>query len=207
MSLKPTLIGVSGGSGSGKTTLVNRLTNQFVSPSDLMVIQMDHYYRDLSHLSQADRDKRNFDHPDSLDLELLQTHLESLAKGNTVERPSYDFASHTRLQRTTTLTPAPVIIIDGILALHHPGIRNLLALSIYVDVDDDLRFIRRLRRDISERGRTVDSVISQYLATVKAMHDSYVEPQKYVADIIVSWRDYNDRAVRMLSDMIRGLNR
>jgi uridine kinase len=207
MSLKPTLIGVSGGSGSGKTTLVSRLTNQFVTPSDLMVIQMDHYYRDLSHLSQAERDKRNFDHPDALDLELLQRHLEALSIGESVERPSYDFASHTRLQRTTPLLPAPVIIIDGILALHHPGIRSLLALSIYVDVDDDLRFIRRLRRDISERGRTVDSVIAQYLASVKAMHDSYVEPQKYVADIIVSWRDYNDRAVRMLSDMIRGLKR
>ncbi len=207
MGHKPTLIGVAGGSGSGKTTLVNRLTNLFALPADLMVMQMDHYYKDLSHLSQSDRDKKNFDHPESLDLDLLKSHLEALASGLMIERPSYDFASHTRLQRTTPVAPAPVIIIDGILALHDPGIRSLLSLSIYVDVDDDLRFIRRLRRDISERGRTVDSVITQYLASVKAMHDTYVEPQKYVADIIVSWRDYNDRAVRMLGDMIRGLTK
>ncbi len=206
MTLKPTLIGVSGGSGSGKTTLVSRLTNLFDSP-DLMVLQMDHYYRDLSHLSQIERDKKNFDHPDSLDLDLLKSHLEDLSQGKAIDRPSYDFASHTRVSRRTTVTAAPVIILDGILALHHPEIRSLFSLSIYVDVDDDLRFIRRLRRDISERGRTVDSVINQYLTTVKAMHDTYVEPQKYVADIIVSWRDYNDRAVRMLGEMIKGLTK
>jgi uridine kinase len=201
---KVTLIGLSGGSGSGKTTLVKRLTKA-LDGEDILVIQMDHYYLDLSHLSIEERDLKNFDHPDALDLELLVLHLKDLKTGKSIERPHYDFPSHTRSLEKTILKPSRVILVDGILSLHHPEMRRLFDLTIYVDVDDDLRFIRRLQRDIVERGRTMQSVIQQYLTSVKTMHDTFVEPQKYLADIIISWRDDNKRAVQMLKEMVRGL--
>jgi uridine kinase len=165
----------------------------------------DHYYKDLSQLPQSERDQRNFDHPDALDLELLRQHLELLQSGISIERPTYDFASHTRVAQSTLVEPTKVMIVDGILALHHSEIRRLFQLAIYVDVDDDLRFIRRLRRDITERGRTLDGVIQQYLTTIKLMHDSYVAPQKFIANMIISWRDDNDQAVRMLCDILEGV--
>jgi uridine kinase len=199
---RPRIIAVSGGSGSGKTTLVQRLVAA-TGAGGIMVVHMDNYYQDLVHLSQEERDLRNFDHPEAFDTQLLQAHIQALHAGQSIERPTYDFASHTRLGAPVTLAPAPVIVLDGILSLHWPALRGLLDLGIFVDVSDDVRFIRRLQRDVSERGRTVDSVVAQYLATVKAMHDLYVAPQKYVADIIVSWEDYNDRAVAMLAGMVR----
>ena len=195
---KPKVIAVSGGSGSGKTTLVGRL-RAACGDDGILVIQLDHYYSDLSHLPKDERDRRNFDHPQAFDTDLLHQHLAALTAGQQVERPTYDFASHTREGQAVTLNPAPVIILDGILALHWGEIRALCDLSVYVDVDDDVRFIRRLRRDISERGRSVDGVIKQYLETVKVMHDTFVAPQKHVADIIISWMDYNSRAVDMLA--------
>jgi uridine kinase len=199
---KPKIIGVSGGSGSGKTTLVNRL-RAACGDADLLVIQMDHYYLDLSHLPQAERDRRNFDHPEAFDMALLQAQLCQLLAGRPVDRPTYDFASHTRTGVTLTLPPKRVIVLDGILALHDSAIRKLYDLSIFVDVSDDVRFIRRLSRDIDERGRTMDGVIGQYLGSVREMHNLHVSPQKLVADIIVSWQEYNDRAVEMLSGMLR----
>ncbi len=199
-----TLIGLSGGSGSGKTTLVGRL-KKALDKDDILVLQMDHYYRDLSHLSPEERDQKNFDHPDALDLDLLFQHLKDLKAGKSIKRPTYDFASHTRRIETVEIKSSRVILVDGILALHHSGMRNLFDLTIYVDLDDDLRFIRRLKRDIAERGRTMESVVQQYLTSVKSMHDSFVEPQKYLADIIISWRDNNERAVQMLKEMVRGI--
>lgn len=196
--MKPRIIAICGGSGSGKTTLVTRLS-QARTASDIMVLQMDHYYKDLSHLAPAERDLCNFDHPDALELSLLRNQVRQLRDGETIERPSYDFASHTRTGAVVRLSPPRLIVVDGILALHDPELRQLFDLKIYVDVDDDVRFIRRLRRDVVERGRTVDSVIMQYLASVKDMHDQYVAPQKYVADLIISWMSYNDRAVAMLN--------
>jgi uridine kinase len=196
------IIAVGGGSGSGKTTLVDRLRG-IVGDDDLLVLQMDHYYRDLSGLSQSERDKKNFDHPDAIDCGMLVGHLETLVAGKNIDRPSYDFATHTRKPSTTVVAPRPVIVLDGILALHYPDIRSQLDLSIFVDVDDDVRFIRRLRRDVSQRGRTMDSVMSQYLASVKPMHDQYVAPQKQVADIIVNWMDYNDGAVAMVAALVK----
>lgn len=201
MALKPKFIGVSGGSGSGKTTLVSRL-QAGMDAASVLVIQMDNYYLDLSGLTQAERDRRNFDHPDAFDTPLLIQHIKELASERSVARPSYDFASHTRSAKTVELKPAAVIVLDGILTLHDPALRELYDLSIFVDVDDDVRLLRRMRRDIGERGRTMESVINQYLASVKAMHDRYVAPQKLVADIIVSWMDYNDRAVAMLAGMV-----
>jgi len=199
-SIRPKIIAVSGGSGSGKTTLVGRLC-QALGERGILVLQLDHYYRDLSHLSQAERDHRNFDHPDAFDTTLLIEQLTALSAARAIRRPTYDFASHTRTGVEVALAPAPVILLDGILSLHWPEVRRLLDLAVYVDVDDDVRFIRRLRRDISERGRTVEGVVAQYLESVKAMHDAYVAPQKLVADIIVSWMDFNDRAVSMLAGM------
>ncbi len=169
----------------------------------MLVLHVDNYYQDLSHLPQHERDQRNFDHPDAFDTVLLNQHLTELLAGRAIERPTYDFASHTRLTTTLRIEPAPVLILDGILSLHWPEIRNLVNLAVFVDVDDDVRLIRRLRRDISERGRTVDSVVTQYLTTVKEMHDRFVAPQKQVADIIVSWMSYNDQAVAMLAHMAR----
>jgi len=201
------MIAVSGGSGSGKTTLVGRLVGSVTSDTAqdhlVQVLHLDHYYRDLSHLSPEERDRQNFDHPQAFDTELLRKHLTALRSGEEIHRPTYDFASHTRRPETVRLRPASVIVLDGILALHWSEVRDLLDLKIYVDVSDDVRFIRRLRRDINERGRTVDGVITQYLASVKTMHDAFVAPQRYVADIIVSWEDYNDRAVAMLAGMVR----
>lgn len=202
VEMRSRIIAVAGGSGSGKTTLVKRLCEQ-VGKSSVLVLHTDNYYLDLSHLSPLERDQRNFDHPDAWDLPLMIQHVRDLVAGKTIARPTYDFATHTRRSETVALAPASVIILDGILSLHFTELRELFDLKVFVDVDDDVRFIRRLGRDVSERGRTVESVISQYLATVKGMHDLYVSPQKYVADIIVSWMDYNDRAVGMLAGMIR----
>jgi len=211
---KPRLIGVCGGSGSGKTTLVERLRRRVVDGASstksadganqsIMVLALDHYYLDLAHLPTSERDQRNFDHPDAFDAQLLLSQVETLAAGRPIDRPSYDFASHTRVGAPVRVRPEPVIVLDGILTLHWPQLRHLLDLAIYVDVDDDVRFIRRLTRDISQRGRTVDSVVTQYLATVKVMHDTYVAPQREVADIVVGWMEYNDRAVEMLASMVR----
>lgn len=201
------MIAVSGGSGSGKTTLVGRLVHGVSQDSTLsgsvQVLHLDHYYRDLSHMMPEERDRQNFDHPQAFDMPLLTAHLAALRSGQGIDRPTYDFASHTRRPDVVRLNPAAVIVLDGILSLHWPEVRDLLDLKIFVDVSDDVRFIRRLRRDINERGRSLEGVIQQYLASVKNMHDTFVAPQRYVADIIVSWEDYNDRAVAMLAGMVR----
>lgn len=196
------IIGISGGSGSGKTTFVNRVRAE-CSGVDVLILQLDHYYHDLSHLQASERDRRNFDHPDSIDSSLLMAQLADLASGKPIDRPTYDFATHTRSPDFVRVEPAPIIILDGIFSLYWPEIRKILNLSVFVDVDDDVRFIRRLRRDINERGRTAEGVITQYLSTVKVMHDQNVAPQKNDADIVVRWMNYNDQAVSMVSGLIR----
>lgn len=198
---KPLLIGIAGGSGSGKTTISRKVLERLTGVS-AQLFQLDHYYRDLAHMEPAERDKVNFDHPDSLEMDLLAKHIEALAAGKAIDRPTYEFASHTRSSKVARLEPTDVIIIDGIFALYSPEIRKHLACSVFVDVSDDVRFIRRLRRDVDERGRTNDGVIKQYLATVKPMHDQYVAPTKYQADLVVQWDNYNDRTIDMLTKMI-----
>lgn len=199
---KPLLIGIAGGSGSGKTTISRKVLERLTGVS-AQLFQLDHYYRDLAHLEPAERDKVNFDHPDSLEMDLLAKHIEALADGKAIDRPTYEFASHTRSSKVARLEPTDVIIIDGIFALYSPEIRKHLACSVFVDVSDDVRFIRRLRRDVDERGRTNDGVIKQYLATVKPMHDQYVAPTKYQADLVVQWDNFNERTIDMLTRMIR----
>ncbi len=201
---KPLLVAVTGGSGSGKSTIVRKVC-EYSPDLPIAVLQQDHYYRDLSHLKPAERDAVNFDHPASLDMALIQAHLESLANGVAIDRPTYDFATHTRTKEVVRMEPMPIIMFDGILALHDPGIRRLFDISVFVDVPDDVRFIRRLRRDVRERGRSVEGVIEQYLGSVKPMHDEFVAPTRRMADLVISWERWNDRSIAMLANAMREL--
>lgn len=199
---KPLMIGIAGGSGSGKTTIARKIQERCGDLS-VSIFQLDHYYRDLAHLEPGERDKVNFDHPDSLEMDLLAKHIEMLANGQPIDRPTYEFASHTRSSKVARLEPVDVFIVDGIFALYSHEIRKHLDVSIFVDVSDDVRFIRRLRRDVDERGRTNDGVIKQYLATVKPMHDQFVAPTKFQADLVVHWDIYNERTIEMLAKMVQ----
>lgn len=199
---KPFIVGIAGGSGSGKTTIARKIYERCVG-IPILTLQLDHYYRDLAHLEPGERDKVNFDHPDSLEMPLLVKHVELLARGEGIDRPTYEFASHTRSSKVARLETASVIIIDGIFALYSPEIRKHLSCSIFVDVSDDVRFIRRLQRDISERGRSNDGVIKQYLETVKPMHDQFVAPTKFNADLIIHWDHYKEQTIDMVANMIR----
>ena len=199
---KPFIVGIAGGSGSGKTTIARKIYERCAG-IPILTLQLDHYYRDLAHLEPGERDKVNFDHPDSLEMPLLVKHVELLARGEGIDRPTYEFASHTRSSKVARLETASVIIIDGIFALYSPEIRKHLSCSIFVDVSDDVRFIRRLQRDISERGRSNDGVIKQYLETVKPMHDQFVAPTKFNADLIIHWDHYKEQTIDMVANMIR----
>lgn len=201
---KPLLIGIAGGSGSGKTTIA-RLLRDFCAPVPALLFQLDHYYRDLAHLSPEDRDCVNFDHPEALELELIARHLRSLASGIAIERPTYEFASHTRSSYIVRVEPSEIIFVDGIFTLFDKGIRECLDYGLFVDVGDDIRLIRRLQRDMTERGRSMESVIAQYLSTVKPMHDMFVAGSKAHADLVIDWNSYNERTLRMISNMVLSL--
>jgi uridine kinase len=200
--LKPFIIGVAGGSGSGKTTIVRHIQERCAA-IPMLTLQLDHYYRDLAHLSPEERNQVNFDHPESLEMGLVVDHLRTLAAGQSVNRPTYEFASHTRSSKVVQLDPMPVILVDGIFALYDANIRSILDCGIYVDVCEDIRFIRRLRRDVGERGRSNESVINQYLATVKPMYDMFVAPTKQLADFVIYWDRFNERTIHLLSSMIQ----
>ena len=191
------VIGVGGGTGSGKTTVAKRIA-QMVGENRCSILPLDNYYRDMSHLPLEERKKQNYDHPDMIEHELLEKHLRDLLDGKVVEVPTYDFATYTRKEETITLSPKPFVIVEGIFALYYDDLVDLYDLAIYVDTEDDIRFIRRLKRDIKERGRSVDSVIEQYLSTVKPMHDAYVEPTKKRADIIVPRGGFNEKAIQVI---------
>jgi uridine kinase len=195
------MIGIAGGSGSGKTTIAKKIRERCSSLS-MTIFQLDHYYRDLAHIEPSERDKVNFDHPNALEMDLLASHIEQLASGLSIDRPTYEFASHTRSSKLERLDPVDVIIVDGIFALYSPEIRKHLHCAIFIDVSDDVRFIRRLRRDVDERGRTNEGVIKQYLSTVKPMHDQFVAPTKHQADLVIHWDQFNDRTIDMLATMI-----
>jgi uridine kinase len=198
---RPVIIGIAGGSGSGKTTIAKSVVAA-VGLNTVSLVQHDAYYRDLPHLDPEERAKVNYDHPDSLETELLIHHIEELRAGREIRRPVYDFSTHSRTEETVLIRPDPVVVIEGILVLSEPDLRNVMDLRIYVDADSDLRLMRRLRRDIIERERTLDSVMRQYEETVRPMHLQFVEPSKRYADIIVPG-GYNAGAVGTITLMIR----
>jgi uridine kinase len=181
---RPVLIGISGGTGSGKTTIAQTIFDR-VGPARIEWISHDSYYRDFSHLAPSERHKINFDHPNSLDTPLLVEHLDRLIEGESVLIPIYDFATHTQTPGTREIRPKKVIIVEGILVLAEPEIRRRIDIKLFVDTPADIRFLRRLRRDLEARGRSVDSVIEQYLTTVRPMHEEFVEPSKRYADLII----------------------
>ncbi len=184
MKQKPLIIGVAGGTASGKTTIANAILAS-VGPPQMAMLQHDAYYRDASHLPLAERARINFDHPDALETGLMVQHLRALIAGRAIEMPVYDFASHARLKKGIRKRPAKVIVVEGILIFCERALRELMDVKIFVDTAADLRFIRRLKRDMQERRRSMDSVISQYLGTVRPMHEAFVEPSRKYADIII----------------------
>ena len=193
----PLVIGIAGGSGSGKTTVAQAIL-QRVGPDRISFLQHDAYYKDLSGLPLAQRIEVNFDHPNSLDSELLTQHIRDLRDGRSVEVPIYDFSHHSRTTKTYTVQARGVILVEGILIFAEPSLRDLFDVKIYVDTDSDLRLIRRLQRDITERGRTTESVIKQYLNTVRPMHLEFVEPSKRYADVIIPEGGFNTAALDMV---------
>ena len=203
---EPVVLGVAGGSGAGKTTVVRRIVEGVEAEGgEVVVIHHDAYYRDFSHLPPEERDRVNFDHPDALENDLLARHLDRLREGRSVRAPSYDFATRTREEAARRVPATPVVIVEGILILAEPEVRRRLDVKIYVDTDADLRFIRRLRRDLQERGRTLESVIDQYTETVRPMHLEFVEPSKRYADLILPLGGENDVAIETLAARLRSV--
>lgn len=200
--MKPFLIGIAGGTGSGKTTVARRIYDSLHLDS---AVFMDHdaYYRDLQHLPVEERRQLNFDHPDSLDNALLIDHLERLLAGETIQKPVYDFVAHTRAPETVRVESRDVILVDGILLFVEPRLREMFDLKVFVDTDADVRFIRRLRRDLELRGRTLDSVVDQYLHTVRPMHYEFVEPSKRYADVILPRGGQNTAGIDLVAARIR----
>jgi len=195
------LIGIAGGSGSGKTLVAETLFKDLGNES-IAMIQQDSYYRDLSHLSPKEREKVNFDHPDAVDSDLMTEQISDLLCGGTIEQPVYDFKQHIRSKRTKHIESCRIIILEGILILYYPKLRELMNIKVFVDTDPDIRFIRRLRRDTMERARTMDSVIRQYEETVRPMHLEFVEPSKRYADIIIPEGGYNLVAIDLLKTKV-----
>jgi len=202
--MEPVVIGVAGGTGSGKTTVAQQILKR-AGTEQITLIQHDAYYKDLSALPSAQRAMFNFDHPDALENNLLIEHLKQLKAGQAIDMPVYDFTTHSRTAQTRRLGPNRVILLEGILIFADEDLRGLMDVKIYVDTDADIRFIRRLERDIAERGRTMESVIHQYLATVRPMHQKFVEPSKRYADIIIPEGGFNEVAIEMIATRIRAL--
>ena len=198
----PFIIGISGGSGSGKTTIARALV-EALSSDEVALIEQDCYYRDLAHLPHAERAAVNFDHPDAIEVELVAAHLDALSRGETVAKPSYDFARHVRAAETEAITPKPILVVEGILVLAIPSLRDRMHMKVFVDTDADIRVIRRIRRDLESRGRTFAQVRKQYYATVRPMHLAFVEPSKRHADIIIPEGGENVVALDLLVSHVR----
>ncbi len=199
--MKPVIIAVSGGSASGKSTVVMEILEK-LNKDDVVIIRHDDYYHDQAEMSLEERFLTNYDHPDSLDNDLLVNDLMDLMEGKTISKPTYDFVNHTRSRIKEIVKPKKVIILEGILILTDPRIRDLADIKLFVQLDDDLRFIRRLQRDIKERGRTVESVVNQYLKTVKPMYHQFVQPTKRYADVIIPNDTKHDVAVDIIAAKI-----
>lgn len=201
--MKPIILGIAGGTGSGKTTLVNKLKS--VLGDEVVTLCHDYYYKSNDHMPLEERKKLNYDHPNAFDTEMMINDIKSLKKGREINRPVYDFVGHTRADECVSVGPKKVIIVEGILIFENRELLDELDIKVFVDTDADVRIIRRIVRDVKERGRSLDSVINQYLNTVKIMHDEFVEPSKRKADIIIPEGGHNKVAVSMLLDKIKVL--
>jgi uridine kinase len=206
MSSRRILIGIAGGSGSGKTLVARNIVRELGSDR-VVIIDQDSYYRNLDDIPFRDREARNFDHPDAFDNELLKLHIRELLAGREIEQPIYDYAEHRRLEETRTIGDHLVIVLEGILIFVDPELRELMDIKLFIDADPDVRFIRRLRRDLVERGRSVDSVVRQYLESVRPMHLQFVDPAKRFADVIIPEGGHNKVAIDLVKTKIRELLR
>lgn len=195
------ILGIAGGTGCGKTTVVNQIVEE-LPENEVGVISQDSYYNDLAHLTKEERGKINFDHPNSIDFELLISHLQQLKNGQSIEKPIYSFVEETRLAETELTLPRKVMIVEGILVLSNPQLREMFDIKIYVHADSDERLIRRLQRDIKERGHDLEKVLNRYQTAVKPMHQQFIEPSKEFADIIIPNNHYNTVAVDMVRTII-----
>ncbi|MFC2695179.1 MAG: uridine kinase [Lactobacillus sp.] len=201
---RPIIIGIAGGSGSGKTTIAQKIHKSL--PEDrVLIMTQDSYYKDHKEMTKEERDQINFDHPDAFDTKLLVAQLKQLLNGQAIEMPIYDFPTHLRSDKTIHVEPADIIILEGILVLADERLRDLMSIKVYVDTDDDIRLIRREKRDMKERGYDLDYIISQYLTTVKPMYNQFIDPSKRYADIIVPEGGENNVAIDMLSTKIRSV--
>lgn len=203
--VKQTIIGIAGGTASGKTTIAKRLAEASKPYGSVTLIRLDDYYKDLSHLTLEERKRVNFDHPDAYDFALLIEHLSNLKDGLSINKPIYDFVEHNRSHNVELVNSSDVIIVEGLMLFAIPELLPFYDMKIYVDTADDIRFIRRLDRDIKHRGRTLDSVITQYLTTVRPMHLSFVEPSKRMADLIIPEGGYNEVAIDIILTKIQDL--
>ncbi|MBQ2214353.1 MAG: uridine kinase, partial [Erysipelotrichaceae bacterium] len=202
---KPIIIGIAGGSASGKTSVARKLVKNFDDDKTVAIIRQDDYYRDQSHMPFQERLKTNYDHPDAFDNELLIRQIDELASGKSVEKPTYDYVNHTRSTITEVVHPSDVLILEGLFVLEDEEIRKRLDMKIFIDTDADIRFIRRLKRDVRDRGRTIESVCDQYMNTVRVMHEAFVEPSKRYADVIIPEGSHNTVAIDLLLTKIRSI--
>lgn len=195
---KPVIIGIAGGSASGKSSVARMVANEFEDNNSVVIIRQDDYYNDQSHLPFAERLKTNYDHPLAFDNDLLLKQIHQLCEGKTIEKPTYDFVNHTRSAVTEIIKPAEVIVLEGLFVLQDEKIRKMLDMKLYIDTDSDVRFIRRLKRDVRERGRTIENVCDQYMQTVRVMHNAFIEPSKMYADVIIPEGSHNTVAMDLL---------
>lgn len=201
---KAILIGIAGGTGSGKTSMAKNIVRDF-NPDQVVVIEQDSYYHDLSDIPLDARNRHNFDHPDAYDFNLLKNQMKMLLEGKSVEIPIYDYKTHTRKKETRQISGHKIIVLEGIMVLVDPELRNLMDIKIYIHTADDIRFIRRVTRDISERGRSLDSVINQYLETVRPMHEQFVAPTMHYADIIIPEGGHNEVVIDLFETKLQSL--
>ena len=202
---KPIIIGIAGGSASGKTSIANKLRDTFSDEKSVLIIRQDDYYKDQSHMPMEERYKTNYDHPFAFDNEYMIEQLKELMAGKVIQKPVYDFVEHTRSKITETCYPADVIILEGLFVLENEDLRKLLNIKVFVETDADIRFIRRLLRDVKERGRTLESVVDQYVNTVRVMHEAFIEPTKRYADVIIPEGGSNTVAIDLLTTKISSI--
>lgn len=203
--MKPLIIGIAGGSASGKTSISRKIQEKYADFSSVLIIRQDDYYKDQAHKPMEERVKTNYDHPDAFDNDLLIAHVHDLVEGKVIEKPTYDYVHHTRAEATETCRPCDVLIFEGLFVLQDPAIRELLDIKVFVDTPADTRFIRRMLRDVNERGRTVDSVVKQYETTVRPMHNAFVEPSKVHAHVIIPEGGSNVVAIDLLTTKISSI--